>query len=122
MFQRRFDRPRPTLVDFFRQCDVTDCIAQPELDIVRSKIGYCPPPIPTRMRSSTIKNVLKQRDRILQLVNSASPNYCIYISMFGLNESICVPTISLVVLNIVEPSIGSLVERLRSICIYSVRV
>ena len=98
----------------FRQCDVTDCIAQPELGIVRSEMGYYPFPIPTRMRSSTIENALIQRDTILQLVNSASPNYCIYISMFGLNESICVPTISLVVPNIADPFIGPLVKRLRS--------
>ena len=98
----------------FRQCDVTDCIAQPELGIVRSEMGYYPLPIPSRIRSSTIENALKQRDTILQLVNSASPNYCIYISMFGLNQSICVPTISLVVPNIANPLITPLVERLRS--------
>lgn len=98
----------------FRQCDLTDCIAQPELGIVRSEMGYYPLPIPTSTRSSTIENALKQRDTILQLVNSASPNYCIYISMFGVNESICVPTISLVVPNITDPLIAPLVQRLRS--------
>ena len=98
----------------FRQCDVTDCIAQPELGIVRSEMGYYPLSIPARTRSSTIENALKQRDTILQLVNSASPNYCIYISMFGVNESICVPTISLVVPNIADPLIAPLVNRLRS--------
>ena len=75
----------------FRQCDVSDCVAQPELGIVRSEMGYCPLPIPNRIRSSTIENALKQRDTILQLDNSASPNYCIYISMFGVNESVYVP-------------------------------
>jgi hypothetical protein len=56
---------------------------------------------------------LHQRDTILDVVQRDSADFCIYISNYGINEAITLPTITVVLPSVTTPTAASIIQRLQ---------
>ena len=97
----------------FRQCDITKILPVPELGIVRTSLPLNPMPIPASLRDATRLSSLHQRDTILEVVQRLSADFCIYISNYGINVTIALPTISVVLPGVTTTTAPSIIQQLQ---------
>jgi hypothetical protein len=97
----------------FRQCDVTKTLPLPELGIVRTSLPLNPMPLPRSVSDATRFLSLHQRDIILDLVQRLSADFCIYISSYGVNQAVTLPTITIVLPSLTTTTAISIIKQLQ---------
>jgi hypothetical protein len=104
------EETRMNFARLFKQCDLLSLLPSNELGIVRHTYALVPFPLPQTTRSATAAMFSRQIETVTEVVSSASPNFAIYTSSFGISQTISLPTIS-VLLPQFDPQ---LLSRLRS--------
>src|SRR5579859_7304270 len=108
-------RARINFARLYKQCDVMAILPRPELGIVRYTLPLNPFPLPKSIRNATQSTFPHQLATVVAKVSAISANFAIYSSSFGIQPTVSLPTISVILPDLDIDSSREIISCLRSI-------
>jgi hypothetical protein len=108
-------RARINFARLYKQCDVMAILPRPEPGIVRYTLPLNPFPLPKSVRKATQSTFRRQLAIVVAKVSEISANFAIYSSNFGIQLTVSLPTISVILPGLDTDSSREIMSYLRSI-------
>ena len=99
----------------YKQCDVLSILPRPELGVVRHTLPLTPFPLQNSISNATKLTFLHQLATVVAKVSEISANFAIYSSNFGVQPTVSLPTISVVLPDLDTDSARGIISYLRSV-------
>ena len=109
------ERARINFARLYKQCDIMAILPRPELGIVRYTLPLNPFPLPECIRNATQLTFPHQLATVVAKVSEISANFAIYSSGFGIQPTVSLPTISVILPDLDIDSSREIITSLRSI-------
>ena len=97
----------------YRQCDVLNILPEPALGLIRSSYRMVPLPIPKQLRAVLVDTIKRQRTIAVDILQSYTQSFVIFVSNYGISQAVSLPTLSVVLPDLTSPSSVSAISRLR---------
>jgi len=108
-------RARINFARLYKQCDVMAILPRPELGVVRYTLPLHPFPLPKSIRNPTQSTFPHQLATIVAKVSEISANFAIYSSSFGIQPTVSLPTISVILPGLDTDSAREIISYVHSI-------
>ena len=97
----------------YRQCDVLDILPVPALGLIRSSYRMAPLLIPKWLRPRLADTIERQRTIAVDILQSYTISFVIYISNYGISHPVSLPTLSVVLPDLTSPESVDAISRLK---------